>query len=114
MLSQMLHPALEIHTEDEDQLYQSLFKKIKSQASDLTKTHTTIDRYISELIHLVEKRYTHFESISSIYNELTLNCKYKTKEKDDLQDIITTHQNELRKLGLLNHDREVVSALTIL
>lgn len=51
---------------------------------DLTCSNPKIDRYISNLIILIEKRYTLFESISSHYNELTLNSKLKSKEKDDL------------------------------
>lgn len=80
----MLHPALEIQTEDEDQIYYSLFKIIQTKAVDLTSTNPKLDRYINNLILLIEKRYTLFESTSSLYNELTLNSKLKSKEKDDL------------------------------
>ena len=53
-----------------------------------------------EFIHLVEKRYSHFDSISKIYNELTMMNKVKLKELEDLQTILRSHQKADEELQL--------------
>jgi hypothetical protein len=59
--------------------------------SPLTKSNQS-QAYIIEFIHLIEKRYSHFDSISKMYNELTMMNKVKHKELEDLQAILTWHQ----------------------
>ena len=83
---------------DEERFFSNLMRDIET-LSPLTKSNH-VQAYIVEFIYLVEKRYAHFDSISKMYNELTMMNKVKQKEYEDLQGILKSHQEADAELQL--------------